>query len=96
MPAAVQDLLDDADLLHILLIRVGVVCIHDAGRICQIPFGVKLMKEDQIFIVVVRNILAMLVDCATQNGVGQWIARCVYFITSENEFVTALCCHNRV
>ena len=54
------------------------------------------MKEDQIFIVVVRNILAMLVDCATQNGVGQWIARCVYFITSENEFVTALCCHNRV
>lgn len=96
MAAAVEYFLDNTDLLHVLFAGVGVVGIHDAGRICQIPFGVKLMKEDQIFIVVVRNILAMLVDCATQNGVGQWIARCVYFITSENEFVTALCCHNRV
>ena len=40
MLAAVQDLLDDADLLHILLIRVGVICIHDAGRIDQIAFGI--------------------------------------------------------
>ena len=63
----------------------------------QIPFGVKLMKEDQIFIMVVRNILAMLVDCATQNGCGSVdLPGVIYFITSENEFVTALCCHNRV
>ena len=62
MAAAVENFLDDTDLLHVLFAGVGVVGIHDAGRICQIPFGVKLMKEDQIFIVVVRNILAMLVD----------------------------------
>ena len=60
MAAAVENFLDNTDLLHVLFAGVGVVGIHDAGRICQIPFGVKLMKEDQIFIVVVRNILAML------------------------------------
>ena len=47
MAAAVEDFLDNTDLLHVLFAGVGVVGIHDAGRICQIPFGVKLMKVNQ-------------------------------------------------
>ena len=40
MAAAVENFLDDTDLLHVLFAGVGVVGIHDAGRIDEVTFCV--------------------------------------------------------
>lgn len=45
MAAAVEYLFYNPDLLLIELVGVGVVGIHDAGRILQIAFQVKLEKQ---------------------------------------------------
>lgn len=52
--AAVEHFFYDPDLLHILLSGVGVVAVHNAGRIFKFPFAVELVKQDQVFIVIVR------------------------------------------
>ena len=52
-----RNFFDNADLFHILLVGVRVVCIHNAGWILQIPFCVELVEQLQIFIVIVRQTL---------------------------------------
>ena len=50
------------------------VAVHDAGRVHKIPLIVEMVEQDQILIVVVGKILAMLVHRSPQNGVGQRVA----------------------
>ena len=63
--AAVKNFLHDTDLLHVTLVGVGVVCVNDAGRIQQLSLLVQAVEKLQILIVVVRQTLTMLADCAS-------------------------------
>ena len=40
-----KDFLGNPDLFQIFLAGVGMVGIYDTGRICQVPFSVKLVEE---------------------------------------------------
>ena len=65
----------------------------DAGRILQITSRCRGLTEQlQVFVVVVRQALAMLVDSTTQDGVGQRVALCFYFPAAVDELMTVLCC----
>ena len=44
MTAAVEDLLGNTDLFHILLAGVGMIAVHNAGGILQISFHVHLVQ----------------------------------------------------
>jgi len=63
--AAVKNFLHDTDLLHVALVGVRVVCVNDAGRIQQLSLLVQAVEKLQILIVVVRQTLTMLADCAS-------------------------------
>ena len=67
MSAAVQDLFDNTDLLHILLVGVGVVRVHNAGRILQISLCIELVEQLQILVMVVGQALVMFIDSAAQR-----------------------------
>ena len=73
-PAAVHDLLGDADLLLELLAGVGVVGVDDAGGVHQIHPAVQLQQEVQVLIVVVGHIVSVLVHRAPQDGVGELVS----------------------
>ena len=45
MTAAVKDFLCNPDLLLILLVGVGMVGIHDAGRVLQITLGIQVKEQ---------------------------------------------------
>ena len=62
MSSAVKNFFGDADLLHVFLVGIGVVGIHDTGCVIQVALGVKFLKQNQIFKMVVRNALAVFVD----------------------------------
>ena len=70
MAAAVQNLLDDADLLGILLVGIGMIGVHNAGGILQVPLRIQTVEQDQVLIVIIGQALSMLVDGAAQDCVG--------------------------
>ena len=88
--AAVKHFFYNADLLLVLLVGVGVVSVYNAGRIYQIPFHVKLMKQHQILVVVVGQALAMFADSTPQDGVCPGIAFCFYLPVPHNKLVAVL------
>ena len=45
MTAAVKDFLCNPDLFLILLVGVGMVGIHDAGRVLQITLGIQVKEQ---------------------------------------------------
>lgn len=89
--SAVKNLFGNADLFHVFLIGIGVVGIHDTGRIVQAAFGVKLLKQNQIFKMVVRNALAVLVDRTAENGMSQRIAAALYLPATVCKIMALLC-----
>ena len=72
--AVVQHFLDNAHLLSILFVGVGVVGVHNDSRIFQPHLVVHLHQPHDILIVVVGLVDAALVDTPTQDGVGQRVA----------------------
>ena len=52
--------LNNTNLLHILLVGVGMVRVHDAGRILQISLCIELVEQLQILVMVVGQALVML------------------------------------
>ena len=66
------------------------------GRICApqlIALHQKVRTSHtqlQVFVVVVRQALVMLVDSTTQDGVGQRVALCLYFPAAVDELMTCL------
>ena len=65
MTAAVKNFLHDTDLLHVTLVGVGVVSVNNAGRIQQLPLLIQAVEKLQILIMVVRQALTVLADCAS-------------------------------
>ena len=96
MDAAVKHFFYDADLFLVLLVGVGVVRVHDAGRIFQIALGVHVAEEPEIFIVIIGLALTMLVDGSAQNRMGVGIAVRMHFPAPENEGVPVLSCHDGI
>ena len=72
------------------------ICVHDGRRIFQIPLLIHLEKSNKVFIVIVRNACSVLVHTAAQDRMCIWISVCCHIISSVNEIVPCLCCHNRV
>ena len=72
--SAVKHFFDDTDLLGVLLVGVGMVGIHDHCRIFQLTLLIKLQKKLQILVMIVGDAVAVLVHCATQNGMCQGIS----------------------
>lgn len=62
---AVKHFTYDADLFAELFVGVGVVGVHNGGRIFQIPFLISFQQALQIFIVIVRNTGAVFVNTAS-------------------------------
>ena len=87
--AAVKHFFYNADLLLVLLVGVGVVSVYNAGRIYQIPFHVKLMKQHQILVVVVGQALAMFADSTPQDGVCQGLPS---VFTSQSRIINSWPC----
>ena len=72
------------------------VSVYNAGRIYQIPFHVKLMKQHQILVVVVGQALAMFADSTPQDGVCPGIAFCFYLPVPHDKLVAVLCGMNGI
>ena len=96
MSSAVKNFFGDADLFHVFLVGIGVVGIHDTGCIIQVALGVKFLKQNQIFKMVVRNALAVFVDCAAENGMSQRIAAALYFPAAVCKIMALLCSYDGV
>src|SRR5699024_5679101 len=54
---AVENFTDNTDLFLILFVRIGMVYIHDHGRISQIPSGIKLRQTAKILIMIIGDSL---------------------------------------
>ena len=89
MAHGVKHLLGNANLLQILFAGVGVVAVHNAGRILKAPLCVQLMELHQILIVVVGAALAPLVHIAPHNGVGVGVAAGLHFPAAIEERMVA-------
>src|SRR5699024_1537444 len=72
--AVVHDFLDNADLLVVLLVRVGVVGVHDDRRVLQVHLVVQLQQPHDVLIVIVGLGDTPLVDPAAQDRMGQRVA----------------------
>ena len=91
VPGAVQDLLGDADLLQILLVGVGVIAVHDDGGVMQRSSLVVHPRQDHKVLVMVVGVgLAVIIDIAPQDGVGEWIARALDLPVAIDEGMGAL------
>ena len=51
--AAVQDFFGDPDLFQILLVGVGMVHIHDTGRILEGSLGIELTEKTKVLIMII-------------------------------------------
>ena len=60
--SAVKYIHNDADLLHILLVGVGVIRVHNNRTAKMLMLVIQLIKQKQIFVVIVGHALALLVD----------------------------------
>ena len=96
MAAGVQDLLGDANLLQVLLARVGMVGIHDHGGILKILLGVSVRQTDQILIMVVGEGISAIIHVSAQDGVGVGVALTLYLPATVNEGVGVLSGGDRV
>ena len=85
-----EHLLNNTNLLHILLVGVGVVRVHNAGRILQISLCIELVEQLQILVMVVGQALVMFIDSAAQNAVSQRISLCLYLPASVDKLVAVL------
>ena len=72
--SAVENFLDNPWLLIPLLSGVRVVGIHDDSRVRKAEFFIHISNSCQIFIVVIRHIVAVLVDRAAEDRMGQRIS----------------------
>ena len=90
IPAAVEDFADNADLLFVLLVGVGVVGVDDGGGIFQLPLFILLQQPHQILIVIVGHTGAVLVHTAPEDDVGQIVAVGGYVTAPINEGVGPL------
>ena len=52
-------------LIHVTLVGVGVVSVNNAGRVQQLPLLIQAVEKLQILIMVVRQALTVLADCAS-------------------------------
>ena len=96
MTAAVENFLYNADLLHVLLVGIGMVGVHDAGPVLYIPLLIEAVQQDQVLVVVVGQALAMLAHRSPQDGVGQGIAVGLHFPLSHDKLMTGLGGHHSV
>ena len=94
--AAVKYFFCNTDLLQILLVGVGVVGINHACRILQVLLGVQLTEQTEIFVVIVRKYLSVLVDSTAEYGVSKGVAGGVDIPSSVNKGVSMLSSNNRV
>ena len=89
--AAVQHLLYNAGLLRIQLIGVGMVSVHNRGRILQVrPFFIHMMQADQIFVMIIRYGLPVLINRSAQDGMRKWIAGGMNLPLTVHEGVSGL------
>ena len=89
--AGMHDLVNDADLFLELFAGVAVICVDDTGRIDEIALVVFLQQENQIFIVIIGNIVAMLVDCAAQDCVRERISGRIDLPAAVDKRMRVLC-----
>lgn len=59
-------------------------------------FAYNSWSSHQILVVIIWQALAMLADCAAQDGVGIWVSVGFYLPVTHDEFVTVLAGLNRV
>ena len=74
LAGAVENLLGYAALFQVLLAGVGVVAVHDDGRIGVCAGGIKVGQAPEVFIMIVGMAGAVTVHVATQDGVGVGVA----------------------
>ena len=67
------------------------VGINDDSRVLEILLAVQVVESDQIFIMIVRNCLSILVDTSTEDGVGQVVTGCLNITSTINEMMRMLC-----
>ena len=70
----VKNLLGDSDLLHVILARVGMVCIDDNSRIFKSFLMVHIADRCKVLVVVVWQRAASFVHIAPQDCMGVRIA----------------------
>ena len=63
--AAVKHFVHDTNLFCILFVGVGVVCIHNNSRVFEISLFIETVYQVQVFIVVVRDAVAVFVYSTT-------------------------------
>ena len=89
--AAVENFVYDTDLLLVFLVGVRMIGINDDSRVLEILLAVQVVESDQIFIMIVRNCLSILVDTSTEDGVGQVVTGCLNITSTINEMMRMLC-----
>ena len=67
------------------------VGIDDDAGVCKLALIVSVDEVDQVLVVVVWNIVAMFIDCTTQDGVSQIVSGSVDFPATVNKGVGMLC-----
>ena len=86
--AAVNDVLGNADLLEILLAGVVMVGIHNDRRVREIGFLIEFFNSQKIFVMIVRNASAGMVNIATENRMSIGISLACHFPSTIEEGVT--------
>ena len=89
---AVENFTDNTDLFLILFVRIGMVYIHDHGRISQIPSGIKLRQTAKILIMIIGDSLTVFIHAASQDRVGEFVSRSLHVKSTVNKVVRMLGC----
>ena len=70
MIATVDDILGYANLLQIILVRIGVVGVNDNGGSCQVGLLKESVDELEILVMVVGCVVTLLVGVTAKDGVS--------------------------
>ena len=91
-----KDFTDNTDLFLILFVRIGMVYIHDHGRISQIPSGIKFSQTAKILIMIIWDSLPVFIYAASQDRVGEFVSRSFHVKSPVNKVVRMLGCGHGV
>ena len=86
----------NADLFQIFFPGIGVVGVHNDGRVDDVPFVVGVQQSLQVFIMVVGHVVAEFVHITPQNSVGQRVSFRAHFPPVEQETLFVLGRFNRI
>ena len=80
----------NANLFHEVFTRVIMVCINKNKWVFQIKCTILVQSLNQVFVMVVDNVLTIFIVGTTQDSVSEWVTICFNFSAIVKEMLLVL------